>query len=80
MPSMNSYTYKHNLKVLNYKPNETGVNNYNCRNKDICPLPNSCQTKCIVYQVNIDCNIAGYKQKIYLGSSEATFEDCFRKS
>ena len=57
----------HNHKVLNSKPNEMGINNYNCRNKDTCPLPNSCQTKCIIYQDNIDCDLAGYKQKCYLG-------------
>ena len=74
---MNSYTYMHNHKVLNDKPNETGINNCNCRNKDTCPLPNSCQTKCIVYQANIDCDIAGYKQKRYLGSCETRFKDCF---
>ena len=70
MPSMNFYSYMHNHKVLNDKPNETGINNYNCRNKDTCPLPNSCQTKCMVYQASIDCEITGYKQKYYLGSSE----------
>ena len=47
MPNMNSYTYMYNHKVLNEKPNEMGINNCNCRNKDNCPLPNSCQTKCI---------------------------------
>ena len=50
---MNSYTYMHNDKVLNDKPNEMGINNCNRRNKDNCPLPNSCQTKCIIYQANI---------------------------
>ena len=54
-----------------------GVNNCNCRNKDNCPLPDSCQTKCIIYQANIDCDIAGYKQKCYLGSCETTFKDRF---
>ena len=52
MPNMNSYTYMHNHKVLNNKPNETGINNCNCRNKDTCPLPKSCQTKCLVCQKN----------------------------
>ena len=74
---MNSYTYMHNHKVLNDKPNETGINNCNCRNKDTYPLPKSCQTKCIVYQANIDCHNAGYKQKCYLGSCETTFKDRF---
>ena len=75
MPNMNSYTYMHNHKVLNDKPNETGINNYNCCNKDTCALPKICQTKCIVYQANIDCDIAGYKQKCYFGSCETTFKD-----
>ena len=77
IPNMNSYIYMHNHKVLNDKPNETGINNCNRRNKDICPLPNSCQTKCIVYQTNINCDIAGYKQKCDLGSCETTFKDRF---
>ena len=68
----------HNHKVLNNKPNETGINNCNCRNKDTCPLPNSCQTKCIIYQANIDCDIAGYEQKCFLGSWETTFKDRFK--
>ena len=72
---MNSYI--HNHKVLNDKPNETRIKNSNCRNKDTCPLPNKCQTKGIVYQVNTDCDIAGYKQKCYLGSYETTFKDRF---
>ena len=42
---MNFYTYMHNHKVPNDKPGETEIDNYNCRNKDTCPLPNSCQTE-----------------------------------
>ena len=74
---MNSYTYMHNHKILNDKPNETGINDCNCRNKDTCPSPNSCQTNCIIYQANTDCDIAGYKQKCYLGSCKTTFKDRF---
>ena len=70
---MNSYTYMHNYKVLNNKPNETVINNCNCHNKDTCPLPNSCRTKYIIYLANIDCDIAEYKQKCSLGSWETTF-------
>ena len=36
-----------NMKIVNYL-DETGIDNCNCRNKDTCPLPNSCQTKCII--------------------------------
>ena len=74
---MNSYTYMNNHKVVNDRPNEMWINNCNCSNKDNCPLQNSFQTKCIIYQANIDCDIAGYKQKCYLGSCETTFKDCF---
>ena len=63
---MNSYTYMHNHKVLNEKPNEMGINNCNCRNKDNCPLPNSFQRQCIIYEANIDCDITGYKQNVTL--------------
>ena len=77
MSNMKSYTYIHNRKVLNNKPKEMRITNCNCCNKDICSQPNSCQTKCIVYQANIDCDTAGYKQKCYLCSCETTFEDSF---
>ena len=65
MSNMNSSTYMHNLKVLNDKRNETAIGNCNCRIKDICTLPNSCQTKSIIYQANIDYDIAGYKHKCF---------------
>ena len=70
MPYMNSYTYMHNDKLLNDKPDETRIHKCNCSRKDTCSLPNNCQTKCIIYQANIDCDIAG--QKCYLGSRETT--------
>ena len=74
---MNSYTYMHNDKVLNDKPNETEINNRNYRNKDTFPLPNNYQTKSIINQANIHCDIAGYKQKCYHGSCETTFKEQF---
>ena len=67
---MNFTTYMHNYKVLNSQPNKTEIDNSNCRNRDTCPLSNSCQIKSTIYQANIDCDIAGYKQKSYLGSCE----------
>ena len=67
----------HNHKVLNDKPDETRINNCNYHNNDICPLPNSCQIKCIVYQANTDCDITRSRQKCYLGSCETTFIDNF---
>ena len=54
-----------------------GINNCNYRNKDTCPLPNRCQTKCIIYQANSHCDIAGYEQKCYIVSCKITFKDSF---
>ena len=52
MANMNSFTYMHNHKVLNNKPNETEIKNCNWPNKDTCPLLNSCRTKIIIYEAN----------------------------
>ena len=71
MPNMNSNTYMHNHKVLNDKPNETGIDNCNCCNKD------TCQIQYIIYQANIDCDMARYKQKCYPGLRKTTFKDRF---
>ena len=68
MPNMIYFAYMDNHKVLRNKPNETKINKLNCWNKDICSLPKSCQTESIIYQSNINCGIAGCKQKGYLGS------------
>ena len=57
---MNSCTYMLNHEVINNKTDETDINHCNCHNEDSCPLPNSCQTKSIIYQANIDCDIASY--------------------
>ena len=74
---MNSYAYTQNHKVLNRRPNETGINTCNWRNKDTCPLTNICQMKCVNYRGNTNCDIAAYKQKFSLGSCGTTFKDCF---
>ena len=66
MSNMNSYSYVHNHKALNCKPNETGISDCNCRNKDTCPLPNSCQTKWIIDQVNIVINIGNINKNATL--------------
>ena len=40
MVNMNSYTYMHNHKVANDKPNALGINKSNRRNKGTCHFPN----------------------------------------
>ena len=63
----------HNYKVLKSKSYEKGINNYACP----CPLPNSFQTKCKIYQANIARDITRYKEKCYLDSCKTTFNDRF---
>ena len=43
----------------------------------LCPLPNRCQRKWIIYQANIDCDTLDINKKCYLGSCETTFKDGF---
>ena len=69
----------HNHKVLNDKPNETGINNCNCHNKDTSPLPNSSQTKCVIFQANIDCDITGYKKNVTLAHVKQHLKTHFRE-
>ena len=71
MPNKNSYTYMHNIR--NDKLNEMEIDMCNCRNKDTCPIPNSYQTKTIIYQANIDYDIPECKQKCYLELRETAF-------
>ena len=68
----------HNQKVLNDKPNETGIKSCNCHNQDTCLLPNNSQTTCIIYPAKINCGMARCNQKCYLGSCKTSFECRFR--
>ena len=76
MPNIDSYIQNH--KVLTNKINEVETDNCNCHNKDTCPLPNCCQTKSIIYQANVDGDIARYRQKCYLGSYGRAFKGRFQ--
>ena len=64
------------LYILDDKSNATEIDNFNRRNKDTCPLPNSCQTKSIIYQA-IYCFITGQNQKCSVDSCETTSKDRF---
>ena len=78
---------KYKIKIL--KPKHTNVTKTPCvkaqqkhpdvhfsdsTNKKLCPLKGQCLTESIVCQANITVNILGYKEKVYLGISEATFK------
>ena len=45
--------------------------------KKSVPEPPFIHTICTVYEANIYCDIAGYKQKRYLGLCETTFKNRF---
>ena len=75
MPNIKAEIHKHNKKTLEksqQKHPDTQL--CNCTNKKQRPLNGQCLTESIVYQANIMANIIGYKEKVYLGVSEATFK------
>ena len=74
MPNIKAEIHKHNINTLEKaqrKHPDTQL--CNCTNKKQCPLNRQCLTESIVYQANITANIPGYKEKVYLGVSETTF-------
>ena len=73
MPYMNYFTYIHNHKVLNGKPNEPEIDNCNCCNKDNCSLENCCQKK---YDLSSRHRWIQAETN-HLGSCEATCRDRF---
>ena len=75
MPNRKTKIHKHNKNTLEkaqQKHPDTQL--CNCTNKKQCPLKGQCLTESIVYEANITTNIPGYKEKVYLGVSEATFK------
>ena len=75
MPNIKPEIHKHNKNTLDkaqQKHPDTRL--CNCPNKKQRPLNGQCLTESIVYQANIMENIPGYKEKVYLGVSEATFK------
>ena len=75
MPNIKAEINKHNKNTLGkarQKHPDTQI--YKCTNKKQCPLNGKCLTWSIVYQANVNANIPGYKEKVYLGVSETTFK------
>ena len=75
MPNIKAEIHKHNKNTLEkdqQKHPDTHLCNY--ANKKQCPLNGQCLTENIIYQAYITENIPGYKEKVYLGVSEAIFK------
>ena len=56
----------HNRRILNPKPPRT-TSGCNCREKAACPIPDNCNTKCVVYQAKIG-------SASYIGMTEGPFK------
>ena len=52
MINMSSFIKQHNHNILSLSPNSK-ERSCNCRNKDNCPLANSCLKTCIVYRADV---------------------------
>ena len=67
--------HKHNkdpLEKAQQKHQDTQL--CNCTKKYSVLLNGKCFTESIVYQANITVNIFGYKEKVYLSTSETKFK------
>ena len=67
----------HNQKVLSQKDVNSVDKECNCVHKEKCPLNGKCLIQNIVYGATITSNEPNYKEKLYLGISEAPFKKRF---
>ena len=75
MPNIKGEIYKQKKSILEKAHQKNpGTKLCNCTNKKQCPLNGLCLTESIVYQASITANIPGYKEKFFLGISDATFK------
>ena len=75
MSNFKEEIHKHNkavLKKAQQKHPDTQL--CNCTNKKQCHLNGQFLTESIIDQANITATIPGYKAKVYIGVSKATFK------
>ena len=70
MDNMESMIRKHNAKILNPTPEDTG-NMCSCRKKDCCPLNGKCLKKEIIYKATVSSE---GDSKIYFGLTATDFK------
>ena len=66
---MSSFIKQHNRYILSSPPNSE-KRSCNCRNKDNCPLADSCFKTCIIYGADV---IKLNEIRVYCGASDGEF-------
>ena len=75
MENIKSIIIMHNKEVITEKKTEAAK--YNCINKPDCSLSNQCQIINIIYKAKITSNLRNYHEKIYYGTIEGIFKQCY---
>ena len=73
-----SYSCTKSMKIILTNPNKNilgkkpsiNKSNFNCRNKEACPLNGQCQIGEVVYESTLSSNQPNYKEKKYFGIAE----------
>ena len=80
IPNIKAEIHKHKKNTLEKAQQENPDTQLcNCTKKKQCPLNGQDLTENIVFQTNITANIPGYKEKVYLGVSQAIFKVYYGK-
>ena len=75
MPNIKAKIHKHNKSTLEKSQQNIEIaSSATVQIKKQCPLNVQCLTESIAYRANIPANLPGYKEKVYHGVSETTFE------
>ena len=69
-PNVKNLTKQHNSSIMKRDTN-TNKKDYNCRDKDNCPLDGNCFVECIVYEATIS---KMNQTNTYFGSAEGNFK------
>ena len=78
MNNVRSIITSHNTRIIRKSQTQvTGVDNWNCRNKEACPLQNKCTNKDIVYKATISTSNAN-DTRHYIGMTSSTFKERYR--
>ena len=70
---MKTIINNHNKNILEKKPS-IDTSNWNCQNKEDCPLNGQCQIGEAVYESTFTSNQQNYKDKKYFGIAEESFK------
>ena len=70
MSNMSSFIKQHNRNILS-SPSNSEKRSCNCRNKDNCPLADSCFKTCIIYRADV---IKLNETHVYYGASDGEFK------